>query len=50
VDSESTLSIHSIVTGRREVFYWVAILFTFASGTAAGDLVAEQVKVRSSPA
>lgn len=40
--SERTLSIHSIVTTRREAFYWAAILFTFALGTAAGDLVAEQ--------
>jgi len=39
--SEKTLSIHSIVTTRREAFYWAAILFTFALGTAAGDLVAE---------
>ncbi len=39
--SERTLSIHSIVTRRRECFYWLAILFTFALGTAAGDLVAE---------
>ncbi len=39
--SERTLSIHSIVTTRRETFYWLAILFTFALGTAAGDLVAE---------
>lgn len=39
---EGTLSIHTIVTGRREAFYWLAILFTFALGTAAGDLVAEQ--------
>src|SRR4051812_10518506 len=39
---ERTLSIHSIVTGRREAFYWLAILFTFALGTAAGDLVDEQ--------
>ncbi len=38
---EKTLSIHSIVTGRREMFYWLAILFTFALGTAAGDLVGE---------
>ena len=35
---ERTLSIHSIVTTRRELFYWLAILFTFALGTAAGDL------------
>src|SRR6195952_5617570 len=39
--SERTLSIHTIVTRRREAFYWLAILFTFALGTAAGDLVAE---------
>jgi uncharacterized membrane-anchored protein len=38
---EKTLSIHSIYTNRREAFYWLAILFTFALGTAAGDLVAE---------
>jgi uncharacterized membrane-anchored protein len=38
---EGTLSIHSIFTFRREAFYWLAILFTFALGTAAGDLVAE---------
>jgi uncharacterized membrane-anchored protein len=39
---ERTLSIHTIVTTRRESFYWLAILFTFALGTAAGDLVAEK--------
>ena len=39
--TEKTLSIHSIYTTRRETFYWLAILFTFALGTAAGDLVAE---------
>lgn len=39
---ERTLSIHAIDADRREVFYWLAILFTFALGTAAGDLVAEQ--------
>lgn len=39
--SEKTLSIHSIFNARREVFYWLAILFTFSLGTAAGDLVAE---------
>jgi uncharacterized membrane-anchored protein len=38
---ERTLSIHSIVTARREAFYWLAVLFTFALGTAAGDLMAE---------
>jgi uncharacterized membrane-anchored protein len=40
--TERTLSIHAITTFRREAFYWLAILFTFALGTAAGDLVAEQ--------
>lgn len=39
--SEKTLSIHTIFTTKREVFYWLAILFTFALGTAAGDLIAE---------
>ncbi|MFZ1468294.1 MAG: hypothetical protein WAT09_04860 [Paracoccaceae bacterium] len=39
---EKTLSIHAIFTTRREGFYWLAILFTFALGTAAGDLVAEK--------
>ena len=39
--AERTLSIHSIVTRRRELFYWTAILFTFALGTAAGDLATE---------
>jgi uncharacterized membrane-anchored protein len=38
---ERTLSIHTIFTTRRELFYWSAILFTFALGTAAGDLVTE---------
>jgi uncharacterized membrane-anchored protein len=42
---ERTLSIHTIYTTRREAFYWAAILFTFALGTAAGDLVAEQFGV-----
>jgi uncharacterized membrane-anchored protein len=41
--SERTLSIHSIVTTRREAFYWLAVLFTFALGTAAGDLFAEHL-------
>ncbi|MDE2611975.1 MAG: hypothetical protein KGL78_00925 [Burkholderiales bacterium] len=39
--SERTLSIHDIVTLRRESFYWAAILCTFALGTAAGDLATE---------
>ncbi|HVI89626.1 MAG TPA: hypothetical protein VM659_15065, partial [Dongiaceae bacterium] len=38
---ERTLSIGTIVTTRRELFYWTAILFTFALGTAAGDLATE---------
>ena len=42
-DSEHTVSIHSIVTQKREAFYWLAILFTFALGTAAGDLTAEKM-------
>lgn len=42
---EHTLSIHTIYTRRREAFYWSAILFTFALGTSAGDLVAEQLNV-----
>lgn len=39
---EHTLSIHTIYTTRREIFYWLAILFTFSLGTAAGDLVSEE--------
>jgi uncharacterized membrane-anchored protein len=42
---ERTLSIHSIVTTRRESFYWLVILFTFALGTSAGDLFDEQLGV-----
>lgn len=42
---ERTLSMHTIVTSRREGFYWLAILFTFALGTAAGDLVAEKINI-----
>jgi uncharacterized membrane-anchored protein len=38
--SEGSISIHSITTRRREVFYWAAVLATFALGTAAGDLTA----------
>jgi uncharacterized membrane-anchored protein len=37
---EPTLSIHSITTVRRELFYWSAVLATFAMGTALGDLAA----------
>ena len=43
--SEKTLSIHTIYTTRREAFYWLAVLFTFALGTAAGDLTAERFSV-----
>jgi uncharacterized membrane-anchored protein len=43
--SEKTLSIHSIYTPKREAFYWGAILFTFALGTAAGDLIAESLNL-----
>ena len=43
--SERTLSIHTIVTSKREAFYWLTVLFTFALGTAAGDLTAEKLNV-----
>jgi uncharacterized membrane-anchored protein len=43
--SEHTLSIHSIVTRRRELFYWAAVLATFAMGTAVGDLAAYTAKL-----
>src|SRR6202043_383541 len=42
---ERTLSIHTIFTRRRELFYWTAILFTFALGTAAGDLATEALQL-----
>ena len=42
---EKTLSIHTIDTTKREAFYWIAILFAFALGTAAGDLVAEKISL-----
>jgi uncharacterized membrane-anchored protein len=38
--SEGTLSIHSITTRRREVFYWATVFATFALGTALGDFTA----------
>jgi uncharacterized membrane-anchored protein len=38
--AERTLSIHSIDSRRREVFYWATVLATFALGTAAGDMMA----------
>jgi len=43
--SERTLSIHTIYTTRREAFYWLAVLFTFALGTAAGDLAADRLSL-----
>jgi len=39
--SERTLSIHSIVSDRRELFYWATVIATFALGTAAGDMTAK---------
>jgi uncharacterized membrane-anchored protein len=42
---EPTLSIHSITTARRELFYWAAVLATFAMGTALGDLAAYTFKL-----
>jgi uncharacterized membrane-anchored protein len=38
---EGTLSIHQIFSSRREGFYWLVVLFTFALGTAVGDLISE---------
>ena len=43
--TEGTLSVHTIVTSRRELFYWLAILVTFALGTSAGDLVSEGLQL-----
>jgi uncharacterized membrane-anchored protein len=43
--SERTLSVHTIVTTRREAFYWATILFTFALGTSAGDLISEKLEL-----
>lgn len=37
---ENTLSVHSILTRRRELFYWLTVITTFALGTAAGDMTA----------
>lgn len=42
---EGTISIHSITTFPREVYYWLTVLFTFALGTATGDLFAERIKL-----
>lgn len=38
--SEGTLSIHSISTPRKELFYWLTVITTFALGTATGDMTA----------
>jgi uncharacterized membrane-anchored protein len=43
--SERTLSIHTVFTTRREAFYWLTVLVTFALGTAAGDYLAETMAV-----
>jgi uncharacterized membrane-anchored protein len=43
--SEGTLSIHSIVTRRRETYYWLTVLATFALGTALGDLTATTLRL-----
>ncbi len=42
---ERTLSVHTIFTTRREAFYWLTILFTFALGTSAGDFLSEQLEL-----
>src|SRR5580704_3003360 len=46
--SERTLSIHSINTRRREMFYWAAVLATFAMGTAVGASYADWLGVPQS--
>ena len=38
--TEHTLSIHTVDTARRELFYWAAVVATFAMGTAVGDFAA----------
>lgn len=43
--SERTLSIHSVRTRRRELFYWATVLATFALGTAAGDMTARTLSL-----
>jgi uncharacterized membrane-anchored protein len=43
--TEGTLSIHSISTPRREIFYWATVMATFAMGTAAGDFTATTLKL-----
>lgn len=44
--TEHTLSIHSVNTGRREMFYWATVVATFALGTAVGDLTAVTINIR----
>ncbi|MDP3495641.1 MAG: hypothetical protein Q8R82_21245 [Hyphomonadaceae bacterium] len=48
--SEHSLSVHTIQTTKRELFYWAAILFTFAMGTSVGDLMAEAMGLGYGPA
>jgi uncharacterized membrane-anchored protein len=43
--SEKSIDIHSIITVKRESFYWLAILFTFSLGTAIGDFISEQCAI-----
>jgi len=43
--SEKTLSIHSIDTAKREMFYWIIILLAFALGTGVGDLISEGLEL-----
>lgn len=43
--NEKTLAMHSIYTAKRELFYWMVILFTFTLGTATGDLLAEALEL-----
>ncbi len=43
--TEGTLSIHSIRTPRRELFYWATVLATFAMGTATGDMTAKTLNL-----
>jgi uncharacterized membrane-anchored protein len=43
--SERTLSVHTIFTTKREAFYWLAILFTFALGTSVGDYLSETLEL-----
>ena len=43
--TEGTLSVHSITTRRRELFYWATVLASFALGTAAGDFTADQLQL-----